>query len=248
MTAPLVTLPFLALGGLAVGSFCTNYALRSSRGEQGLFGASHCEACGIALGYLQSAPIVSFVALRGQCAICRSPIDPLHPVGEFCGAAIVLSAALLPSATQAIITAVTGLALLTTSIIDIKSQRLPDVLTLVVAAGAAFLAGLKSLDTLVVGVISAALTFIVLEAVRRGFSLVRGTEGLGFGDVKLIAALALWLGAATPIALVIACVAGLAIFAISRPGGSRMAFGPMIAAGCWTLGMVREAGGWPSWM
>jgi leader peptidase (prepilin peptidase)/N-methyltransferase len=83
--------------------------------------------------------------------------------------------------------------------------------------------------------------------VRRGFQRFRGQAGLGFGDVKLITALAFWLGLATPWAVVAAAGIGLA-FAVLRGAGrrnERFAFGPMIAAAAWIVGMTREAGLWP---
>jgi leader peptidase (prepilin peptidase)/N-methyltransferase len=72
----------------------------------------------------------------------------------------------------------------------------------------------------------------------------RGDPGLGFGDVKLIGALALWLGDLTPWMVVGAAILGLVASALLKPSGGRLAFGPAIAASAWTLGLVREANLW----
>ena len=135
--------------------------------------------------------------------------------------------------------------LLTAGIVDAKSKRLPDVLTAaaaVLAAGLAVEAGWEALGR---GLIAGALAFGVLEIVRRVFERVRGRSGLGFGDVKLMGALAIWLGLLTPWAVVIGSALGLGAFAVLRPKDGRIAFGPALAAGAIIVGLLGEARLWP---
>jgi leader peptidase (prepilin peptidase)/N-methyltransferase len=75
-----------------------------------------------------------------------------------------------------------------------------------------------------------------------------GEPGLGLGDVKLLAALALWLGLATPWLIAAASLLGLLLMAITRPKDGRLAFGPAIAVSAWTIGIIGEAGQWPMMM
>jgi leader peptidase (prepilin peptidase) / N-methyltransferase len=237
--------PFLVLSGVVVGSFCANTALRTQRGEQALVGPSRCDACRAELSFVQSAPVISFVMLKGGCAACGARIDPAHPIGEIGGGLIVLGALQAGTPVSAALVALIGFTLLTTSIIDLKSQRLPDAWTLLVAILAGLLAVLGPPAAAIEGLASALLVFGVLEVVRRGYQKLRGRSGLGFGDVKLLSALALWLGLSTPWAVVLASVLGMAAFVIARPRDNRIAFGPAIALAAWLIGTLREAGHWP---
>jgi leader peptidase (prepilin peptidase)/N-methyltransferase len=93
---------------------------------------------------------------------------------------------------------------------------------------------------------AAALTAAILLPLRKVFVRRMGDPGLGLGDVKLVAALALWLGPATPTMAVLACVLGLAVAVWRRvPRGQAMALGPMIAVAGMTVGMLAERGALP---
>jgi leader peptidase (prepilin peptidase)/N-methyltransferase len=245
MIASPIIAPFLVVSGVALGSFCANTALRTTRGEQALFGPSRCDVCRTDLGYAQTTPVISFVALRGSCADCGARIDPVHPIGEIAGGVIVWSALQAATPVRAALMAAIGFALLTASIIDLKSQRLPDALTLIIAVAGAALALFASVSIAMEGVVAALLVVLVLEGVRRGYQLMRRRSGLGFGDVKLVAALALWLGSTVPWALALASLLGLAAFGVARPKEGRLAFGPFIALAAWVFGVTREAGWWP---
>ena len=246
MIASPIIAPFLVVSGVVLGSFCANTALRTARGEQGLVGPSRCDVCRTDLGFAQTTPVISFVALRGACAHCGVRIDRSHLIGEVGGGVIVWSALQAATPARAVLMTAIGFALLTSSIIDLKSQRLPDAWTLIIAVAGAALALLASTLTAMDGVIAALLALLVLEGVRRGYRLMRRRSGLGFGDVKLVAALAFWLGSATPWAVALASLLGLAAFDVARPKGGRIAFGPFIALAAWIVGMSREARWWPT--
>ena len=244
MIAPPLIAPFVVLAGVCVGSFAANAAVRRGRAEQALVGRSHCDGCDAPLSFTQSLPVVSFVRLGGVCANCGTRIDTAHLVGEIGGGLVAACAILAGSPGRAVLLAALGFALLASALADLKTRKLPDLLTLAAAVLAACLAVSSSLSALIEGCATAAIAFIVLEAVRRGFLYLRREPGLGFGDVKLVAALALWLGLATPWAVALASVFGLAAFGIARPKDRRMAFGPSIALAAWLVGMSREVGWW----
>jgi leader peptidase (prepilin peptidase)/N-methyltransferase len=147
---------------------------------------------------------------------------------------------------HAVLIAAIGLVLLASSVVDVRSLRLPDRLTAAVSIMAVVLDSVTSLSALGEGIVAAALTFGLFETVRRGFLHLRRRPGLGFGDVKLAAALALWLGVATPWAVLAAAVGALLAMFILRPKDGRLAFGPALAAGGWLVGLAREAHVWPS--
>ncbi|WP_312165811.1 A24 family peptidase [Phenylobacterium sp.] len=235
---------FVVLGmmaGACVGSFTATASLRAIRGEQSTRGRSRCDGCGTALTYAQTLPLISYAQLRGACPNCGSRIDPLHLLGECAGAVLVALAILLLQPVQACLVIVMGFVLMASSIIDGRTRRLPDRLTLVVAASGLLLAMLKGVDQLLVGAVAAIVTALVLLAVR---ALARRgpAPALGLGDVKLFSALAIWLGAWTPWMVAVAAMLGLTWMLVRSPPDRRIAFGPMIAIAAMGLGLAQEAG------
>lgn len=241
MTIPWLTAATAIAFGACAGSFATTAAIRTARAEQSLLGRSHCDACSIPLPFSRTVPVLSFCRSGGMCAACGARIDPLHPLGEIAGAAIALASILVAPPAQAIVLAALGLVLLATSIVDLKTLRLPDLLTAAAAVLCMELAWRRGLEVLWIGLAAALLSLVVLEAIRRLFGALRRDPGLGFGDVKLIGALAIWLGFSTPWMVVIASASGLFLFALVRPQDGRLPFGPLIAASAWIVGLAQEA-------
>jgi leader peptidase (prepilin peptidase)/N-methyltransferase len=236
----------LALAGACLGSFIATAALRHARAEPFLLGRSHCDSCGYSLGFLATLPLVSYVGLRGACSNCGARIDATHPFGELCGAVALAAPLAVIPLDRALLVSALALVLLAAAIIDLKTLRLPDGLTLATAMLGGVLAALRSLDTLLIGLVAAALTFAVLEVVRSAYVARRRVPGLGQGDVKLAAALALWLGMATPWALAAAALIGVVWAMMARNRGERFAFGPALAAGALAIGIGAEALRWPA--
>jgi leader peptidase (prepilin peptidase)/N-methyltransferase len=238
VTALIAALPL----GAVVGSFAATAGLRWARGEQALSGRSRCDACARPLGFAATVPIVSFVRLGGACADCRAPIHPGHFVGEVLGAGLAMtSVAILPPA-PALAVAALGLVLIAAGAADVASRRLPDLASLAVAILGLGLAFHRSSVAALIGLAAAAITGATLLLLRRGFAARRGDPGLGLGDVKLAAALALWLGAATPWAVALAGLLGLAQVRLTKSSDGRIAFGPALAAGGWAVGLALQAG------
>jgi leader peptidase (prepilin peptidase)/N-methyltransferase len=243
--APVVLIASVLIGA-TVGSFASTAVTRSSQGEPALRGRSRCDECRTPLGFAATVPVVSWVQRRGVCSTCGGPIPVLHPIGEIAGAAIGLAVAVIArSPEQTVLLAVLGVALLAASLVDLETLKLPDLWTGVAAICGAGLSYLQSLDSLLTGVAAAAVAFTLLEAIRRTFLALRRKPGLGFGDVKLVAALALWLGLATSWAVALAAALGLVAFLALRPAGGRLPFGPWLALSAGVVGLVREAGLWP---
>ena len=236
MNAHLILLLTGALFGLCAGSFAVTAGLRLARGESFTRGRSHCDGCGVVLGYAETLPVWSYLRRGGRGACCGAPIPSVHPVGEMAGLLLGLIAVSLPNPLQAVLVAALGLVLITTSSVDAAAGRLPDALSAAVAILCLALASSKGAEALVIGVIAAAIAYDLLEAARRIYLKRTGRGGLGGGDVKLFAALCLWLGLSAPIALVIAALVGLVYVAIRRPLNGRIAFGPALALGSFVVG------------
>lgn len=240
-----VLLGVAAASGLALGSYAVTAGIRLARAEPSSAGRSRCDHCGVNLGFAQTVPLISAMASRGVCRSCGGRIDPTHMAGELAGGVIVCSAVIVAPFPRSLLLAALGLVLITASAVDLKVQRLPDGLTAtaaLLALGLVFTAPVMAWRE---GAIAALASFGVLQVVRWASSLRAGDPGLGFGDVKLTAALALWLGAATAWAIVGAAVLGLVFVAIARPTDRRLPFGPMLAAAALGVGFAREAGAWP---
>lgn len=197
--------------GTIVGSFLGLVADRWPRGESVVGTRSHCQSCGRQLRVWNLVPIASFCLQRARCSACRAalPIDLL--VAE-CGGGVVAVLALTYGGSICGIgaLAVFGWAFLLLAMLDARHFWLPDAITLPLGlAGLASVAVLPAL-TLPERLIGAAAGFASLELVRRVYRLLRGREGLGGGDPKLLAAIGAWLGApALPMIVLCAAVLGL---------------------------------------
>ncbi len=238
--------PGLFALGATVGSFLVTAAIRSARGEQVIGGRSHCDSCAAPLGFRRTVPVVSYVQARGRCADCGARIPGLHLAGEVAGGALFVAVGLLTDPVRAALLLLLGVLLIAAAATDAVTQRLPNVLTAGAALTCGLLAVLAGTASLLAGVTAAALSFLILEGLRRLSRGRRGDPGLGFGDVKLVAALALWLGALTPWMVTAAALAGLSAMAVLRPADGRLAFGPAIAVAAISIGYGREAGLWPT--
>jgi leader peptidase (prepilin peptidase)/N-methyltransferase len=135
-----------------------------------------------------------------------------------------------------------GLALLAASVVDARTKRLPNLLTLVVAIAAAELSAGRSLSALIAGVTWAVGVVIVLQGLRLASERFGRDPGLGFGDAKLMGALAMWLGPLTPWMIAGGSALGLAAMRILRPKDGRLPFGPCVALAGWLVGFAVEQG------
>lgn len=129
------------------------------------------------------------------------------------------------------------------TVIDLKTFRLPNVLTLAVAGLGAVMVYLTRADMWLHHAIGGAIGFSILWAMEVGYKALRGRDGLGRGDAKLLGALGLWVGwmGLAP-TLLIASFGGLAFGIISQlraksdnGSPSVIAFGPWIALGGWII-------------
>ncbi|CAN0618366.1 Leader peptidase / N-methyltransferase [Burkholderia multivorans] len=199
---------------------------------------SACPHCGHVLRAWENIPLVSYVLLRGRCRHCGHAIGARYPLIELAGALLAALALTVYGPTAAALAAF-GLcaALLAMSAIDIQTGYLPDSMTLpLLWAGLAInLAG--TFASLRAAVIGAMAGYLFLWSIYWLFKWLRGIEGIGFGDLKLLAALGAWLGwAALPQVVLLAAVAGAAVgLAATLRGRMRfeepIPFGPFLAAG-----------------
>lgn len=232
--------------GTLIGSYAVTAGVRLARSEPSARGRSHCDACGVGLGFAQTVPVISYVQRAGVCAACGARIDPVHLAGELAGGVVLASLALAGFEPRTVLLAGLGMLLITAAAVDARTKRLPDLLTLGVALLAASAAALAGPSQLLAGLCAALGSTVVLSGLRYVQSLRGRDPGLGWGDVKLIAALALWLGVSTPWMVSVAAILGLGAMAVVRPADGRLPFGPAIAAAAWGVGIATE-GRWAPW-
>ena len=241
MTPEIFPLVVAGLFGLITGSFLNVVIYRLPRGRSVVWPASACGGCGRELRWFENIPIVSWVVLGAKCARCKAPISWQYPLVEATTAVLfVLVTWLTPAGPllAARLIFVCGLVVLFG--IDLEHQILPNSITLPgIVAGLIFsLAGPPGLRDAVIGVL---LGGGVLYAIAAGYYLWRREEGLGMGDVKMLAMIGAFLGwQAVLLTLVLAslsgAVIGVAMMALQRgtmkyalPFGTFLALGALVA-------------------
>lgn len=240
----------VALGvlGAIAGSFIAALVIRWPAGRSVLAGRSACDACGRVLGPAELVPLLSVLWLRGRCRSCRAPIDRRHWQIELAAAAIgVIAGVAVPGAAGAA-GALFGWVLLALAALDVTEFWLPDALTATLALAGMVVGLLGVPPPLLDRVIGGIAGFAALWLIAAGYRLVRGREGLGGGDPKLLGAIGLWLGwRMLPIVLVLACLVGLAIVLArvltGRPvrADDRLPFGALLAIAAYPVELVMLA-------
>jgi len=231
--------------GLVAGSFVATVLIRWPKGESALRGRSRCDSCAAALGPLELIPLLSFAGLRGRCRHCGARIDARHLAVELAAAAIGLAAALAHPWPLALLTAGFGWWLLLVAALDLEHHWLPDALTLpLVPLGlAAAWAGLGPPP--IERAAGAAIGWAALASIAWAYRALRGREGMGAGDPRLMAGLGAFVGAwQLPAVLLGAGLLGLAAVLAMRLRGqevtatSRLPLGTLLALAAWPVWLV----------
>ncbi len=156
---------------------------------------SACPHCAHQITALENIPIISYLALKGRCRACKAPISMRYPLIEaLTGVLIGLISWKFGYSTISLLAWIFTFALITLTFIDFDTQLLPDDITLpLLWLGLLFNLNFGFTD-LKSAVIGAAAGYLVLWSVYWLFKLIRGKEGMGYGDFKLLAAIGAWFG------------------------------------------------------
>lgn len=227
----------LALFGACIGSFLNVCIYRLPRRESLMWPASRCTSCQRALAWYENVPILGWLTLRGRCRTCHAGISVMYPVVEATTAVIFVSGYLMYGWTALLaVRLLFACAMVVLFVIDLQHQILPNVITLpgVVIGLALSLVMPPGWLSSLIGILAGG---GVLLAVMEGYARARGVEGLGMGDVKMLAMIGAFLG--WPLMLLTLVLAsfsgsavGLALMAARLAGGkTALPFGTFLAVG-----------------
>jgi leader peptidase (prepilin peptidase)/N-methyltransferase len=147
-----------------------------------------------------------------------------------------------PSVALALVDAGLAVTLISLSVIDLRSFRLFDTLTIPLIVSGVVFAAISGSDQLFARSVAALLGFLVLYFTRELYVRCRGHHGLGLGDAKLFAASGAWTGlAGLPWVMLLACATALVVVYLLKARGaaisskSALPFGPFLAIGFWVV-------------
>jgi leader peptidase (prepilin peptidase)/N-methyltransferase len=246
--------------GLVIGSFVNVCIYRLPRHESIIFPRSHCPRCGKAVRPYDNIPVLSFLWLRGKCRFCRQPISLQYPLVELLAAlAFYASAAEWSFTPPAFVNSLFLSVILILVFIDYHHQILPNILTLPGVAAGIVLSPLQAQgffhDTVsydLASLVSSAHTDAVLPwagsvlgalvgggillMVATAYQALRKRQGLGMGDVKMVAMVGAFAGWRLAILTIfigslLGSIAGICLVLFGgRTLQSKLAFGTFLGA------------------
>jgi leader peptidase (prepilin peptidase) / N-methyltransferase len=224
-----------------IGSFLGVLIERLPENRPVLIDRSACDHCGHRLAVRDLVPLVSYVLARGRCRYCRMPIGYLPPAVECAALGVAIWAAVTVAGGEDLwVTCGFGWTLLTLAWIDAQVMILPDVLTIPLIVSGLILTGVTDLDALPDHVIAAGLGYLLLVGMAIAYRRLRGRDGVGAGDAKLLAAIGAFLGLGLlPVVVFLAACLGLMAAGVAMMAGRRMTrttalpFGPCLAMAAW---------------
>ncbi len=239
--SPTVFSMLIAFGfilGAVLGSFLNVCIVRLPLGESIVLPASHCRHCGGPVRVKDNIPLLSFLLLRGRCRDCGEAISRRYPIVE-----LVTACLFAVSFATAPLSLVMGLrllflcALLVVTVIDLDHQIIPDRITLpgivVGLMASACGLGIPIVDSAIGMLLGGGMLYLIAV----GYHALTGVEGMGGGDIKLLAMIGAFLGwQAVLLTLLLASSSGAlygAVLVASRSANSRVPipFGPFLAMG-----------------
>lgn len=236
MDRPVIAIVFVF--GAMIGSFLNVCIVRLPEERSIVRPRSHCPACGDEIAWYDNVPMLSYLLLRGRCRGCRIRISPLYPTVELLTGALAVALWLRLGTTLAFAGYFAfAAALVTITFIDLDHRIIPDVISLPGIAIGLAVSFVSPLVTPVGALAGALVGGGILLAVAGAYQMIRGQEGMGGGDIKLLAMIGAFLGwqsvfVTLMLASLIGSVIGVGLMLYQR-ADTRLAipFGPFLAGG-----------------
>ncbi len=245
--------------GLIIGSFLNVCILRIPIAESVVLPPSHCPSCGMPIKPYDNIPVVSWLVLAGRCRKCKARISAMYPMVELGTGLLFLACYLVFGIkAEALKWAIFAALLIVLTITDLRERILPDKVNFVgfglglllslftrpVDGTALWLANhlftypppeaaLSFADALIGAGVASGLLWLVAE----GYFRARGREGMGLGDVKMMAMAGAFLGLQRALLTILlgsllGSIIGIAVIAIGRKGRDfELPFGTFLGAG-----------------
>ncbi len=223
--------------GAVIGSFLNVVIFRLPDPASSIaFPPSHCPRCSTPIRWYDNIPMLSYLLLRGRCRACRQPISPRYPLVELCMACLSMALYARFGPGLAFVCYFPFLAaLLAIIFIDIDHQIIPDVISLpgiVLGFAGSFFNPLVSWQQSALGILIGG---GLLYTIALAYMLLTRREGMGGGDIKLLAMIGAFLGWQSLLYVIFASsligsVVGIAVMRIQGKGSrTRIPFGPFLA-------------------
>ena len=239
-------LVFLALFGLIVGSFLNVCIYRLPRKQSVNWPGSRCTSCARPLSWYENVPVISWVVLRGRCRTCGEGISAIYPLVELITAGLFVAGYVIYGWTPLLAVRLAfACAMVVLFAIDLRHHLLPNVITVpgIVIGFALSLFLPPGWKSALIGLLAGG---GVLFAIAEGYYRLRGIEGLGMGDVKMLSMIGAFLGWKLMLVTLVlgsfaGSIIGLGVIALGR-GGMKAAlpFGTFLAVGALTAAVVGD--------
>ena len=232
----------LTMFGTAVGSFLNVCIYRLPLRKSLAWPGSHCTDCGVPVKPYDNIPVFAYLWLRGRCRSCGAAISLQYPIVELATGAVFLGAYLLFDSPALLIQRLLfACSMIVLFVIDLEHRILPDVITLPgIALGFLFSLVLPPgwRDSLIGIALGGGSLWLIGELYFR----LRHEEGMGFGDVKMLAMIGAFLGwklmlLTLVLSSFVGSIVGLGLIVFNRgdmkyalPFGTFLALGAIIAA------------------
>lgn len=201
---------------------------------------STCPKCQHQITALENIPVISYLLLRGKCSNCKVKISPRYPLIELLTGVLSLVVALKFGVTwQALAALIFTWSLIALTFIDFDTMLLPDSIVIPILWLGLFCNSFLLFTDLSSAFFGALAGYLSLWTIYWTFKLIRGKEGMGYGDFKLFALIGAWLGwQYLPVTILLSSFVGAIIGIIlitQRKKNTDMAipFGPYLAVAGW---------------
>ena len=238
------------LFGLIIGSFVATLAIRWPQGRSVLKGRSRCDNCDRQLSATELVPVIGFLLSRGKCRTCGAAIVNSHIAIELTAGLIGGLALIISPDPAGLAGAIFGwILLLTLAVLDTEHHWLPDRLTGTLAATGLLAAFVTLSPSIVERLLGGFAGYAILIILALAYRTIRGREGLGGGDPKMLGAIGCWLGwQALPLVLLGASLVGVASVLVQKMSGKKVApdtqipLGSLMAVSAFPIWLLQSAG------
>lgn len=241
MTHTIIVYTFIFIFGICIGSFLNVCIHRIPNSKSIFFPGSLCPKCGTSIRFYDNIPVVSFLILMGKCRSCGTRISIRYPMVELISGGFAISLLLKYGLSVEWISSYTfTAALLVITFIDLDHKIIPDIITLPGIFIFLLVPFISSHITWTDSIIGTLLGGGSLLLVAMGYQLITKKEGMGGGDIKLLAMVGAFVGwKGVFFTIFLASIAGtlIGLILMLRSGkGLKLAipFGPFLSIGAIT--------------